>query len=148
MTIPHSSARRLGAGVTLLVALDLGGGLLAVRSGVNTWADAWGSRALLAAPWPMISGQVLLTWLATRTTRRIGALPAGLLTLACLVSAASGFFDGGLGHHRLSGGLVAYQVVLLTATAGVGVLAAARARSVWAWRDTGVAAPDSGILAG
>ena len=135
MSTPYSSARRLGAGVILLVALDLGGGLLAVRSGVNTWADAWGNRALLAAPWQMITGQVLLTWLSIRTTRRIGAVPAGLLALACLVSAASGFFDGGLGHHRLSPGLVAYQVVLLTATAAVGLLAAARARSVWARRD-------------
>ena len=135
MSIPYSSGRRLGAGVTLLVALDLGGGLLAVRSGVNTWAEAWGNRALLAAPWPMIGGQVLLTWWSMRTTRRIGALPAALLALACLVSAASGFFDGGLGHHRLSRGLVAYQVVLLTATAVVGLLAAARARSVWARWD-------------
>jgi hypothetical protein len=127
----HPTARRLRAAVALLFALDLAGGLLAVGSGVSTWADAWGNRALLAAPWPMVGAQLLLAWLSTRTTRRLGALPACLLALACLVSAVSGFFDGGLGHHRLSGGLVLFQVVLLTATAAVGLLAAARTWSLW-----------------
>ena len=36
-----------------LLVVDLVGGLWAALSGVNTWADAWGGHALLAAPcWP------------------------------------------------------------------------------------------------
>ena len=62
--------------------------------------------------------------------RRLGrraAIPAGLLALACLVSVASGFFDGGLGNAALEPGMAAYQVFLLTVTGMVGVLAAVRA---------------------
>jgi hypothetical protein len=54
-----------------------------------------------------------------------------VLALACLVSAISGFFDGGLANDELSGGLVAWQVLLLAATAVVGVLAIVRARELW-----------------
>ena len=53
-------------------------------------------------------------------------MPAGLLAVACLVSLASGFFDGGLGHAGLEPGMAAYQVLLLSVTGVVGVLAAAR----------------------
>jgi len=133
--VPQTTGRRLLLAVAFLFVLDLAGGLLAVRSGVNTWADAWGNRALLAAPWPMVGAQLLLTFLSTRTTRRRGALPACLLAVACLVSAVSGFFDGALGHDRLSSGLVAFQVVLLTATAAVGLLAATQTWSLWHGRQ-------------
>jgi hypothetical protein len=69
----------------------------------------------------------VLTWLATRSDGLLAVVAATLLALACLVSAISGFFDGGLGNDRLSGGLVVYQVILLAVTAAVGVLAALRA---------------------
>ena len=46
------------------------------------------------------------------------------------MSVVSGFFDGGLGHDSLSPALVAFQVLLLTVTGVVGVLAAARATDV------------------
>ena len=110
-----------------LVLMDVVGGLLAVASGVNTWGEAWGSRALLAAPVPMILAQVLLTAVAVRARRRAAAVASGLLAAACLVSVASGFFDGGLGNDRLSGGLVVVQALLLTVTGLVGVLALLRA---------------------
>ncbi len=110
-----------------LLVVDLVGGLWAALSGVNTWADAWGGHALLAAPAPMIAAQVLMTWMAVRGRRRRAAIPAGLLALACLVSVASGFFDGGLGNAALEPGMAAYQVFLLTVTGVVGVLAAVRA---------------------
>ena len=110
-----------------LLVVDLVGGLWAVLSGVNTWADAWGGHALLAAPAPMIAAQVLMTWMAARGRRRRAAIPAGLLSFACLVSVASGFFDGGLGNAALEPGMAAYQVLLLTVTGVVGVLAAVRA---------------------
>ena len=113
--------------ITLLVLVDVAGGLLAVASGVNTWGEAWGSRALLATPVPMIVAQVLLTVVAVRARPRAAAVAAGLLAAACLVSVASGFFDGGLGNDRLSGRLVVCQALLLAVTGLVGVLALLRA---------------------
>jgi len=127
----HPSARRLTVAMGALVVTDLVGGVLAVVSGVNTWSEAWGPAALLAAPAPMVIGQVLLTLVATGTFRRVSsrwaATAAVVLALACLVSVASGFFDGGLANHALTGGVVAYQALLLAVTASVGGLAAWRA---------------------
>ena len=123
LAVPRLLALAMGA----LLVVDLVGGVWAALSGVNTWADAWGGHALLAAPAPMIAAQVLMTWMAVRGRRRRAAIPAGLLALACLVSVASGFFDGGLGNAALEPGMAAYQVLLLTVTGVVGVLAAARA---------------------
>jgi len=107
-----------------LLAADVGGGLLAVSSGVNTWGEAWGSKALLAAPLPMIGAQLVLTALAVRLPGRTAAVPAGLLAAACLVSVVSGFFDGGIGNEELTPALSAYQVFLLGVTGVVGMLAA------------------------
>jgi hypothetical protein len=106
-----------------LVATDLVGGLLAVSARVNTWGEAWGSKALLAAPVPMIVGQILLTVLAMQLSGRKEAIPAGLLAVACLVSVVSGFFDGGIGNDELTPALSAYQLFLLAVTALVGVFA-------------------------
>ena len=122
------SGPRLALAMTALVATDLVGGVWAATSGVNTWAEAWGGEALLAAPLPMIVAQVLATFLAVRFERRWAAVPAVLLSLACLVSVASGFFDGGLGNDELTGAMPAFQVLLLAVTGTVGVLAALRAR--------------------
>ena len=122
--------RSLRLSMAVLLGLDVVGGLLAVASGVNTWGEAWGGKALLAAPVPMILGQVLLTWLATRTSRRSAAVAAGLLAAACLVSVVSGFFDGGLGNDELTPALTAFQALLLAVTGVTGLLAAARAVEV------------------
>ena len=123
LSVPRLLALAMGA----LLVVDLVGGVWAALSGVNTWADAWGGHALLAAPAPIIAAQVLMTWMAVRGRRRRAAIPAGLLALACLVSVASGFFDGGLGNVALEPGMAAYQVFLLAVTGVVGVLAAVRA---------------------
>ena len=127
----HPSARWLTRAMGGLVVTDLVGGLLAVVAGVNTWSEAWGPAALLAAPAPMVVSQVLLTLVATGSFRRVSsrwaATAAVVLGLACLVSVASGFFDGGLANHALTGGLIACQVLLLAVTATVGVLAGRRA---------------------
>ena len=122
------TATRLVAAQLALLGVDVLGGVVAVASGVNTWGEAWSSTALLAAPLPMMAAQSVLTVLAVSTRRRWGAIPAGLLALACFVSIASGFFDGGLGNARLTGWLTACQVVLLGATAAVGVCAVLRGR--------------------
>ena len=131
-TVPRLLVSAMGA----LLVVDLVGGLWAALSGVNTWGDAWGPDALLAAPLPMIAGQVLTTWLAVRGRSRWAAVPAGLLAVACLVSLASGFFDGGLGNTALEPGMAAYQVFLLSVTGVVGVLAAIRATQLAPTRST------------
>jgi hypothetical protein len=119
--------RLLAAAMASLVAVDLAGGLWAALSGVNTWSDAWGGHALLAAPLPMIVGQVVATGLSMRGRSRRAVVPAALLAVACLVSLASGFFDGGLGHAGLETGMAGYQVFLLSVTGVVGMLATVRA---------------------
>ena len=120
-------SRQLVVAMCALVVTDLVGGLLAVAAEVNTWAEAWWTEALLAAPVPMIVVQVVLTLVAVTSARWFAALAAGLLALACLVSVISGFFDGGLGNDALTPALSAYQVFLLVVTAVVGALAARRA---------------------
>ena len=130
-----NTSRTLVGAVAALLVTDLAGGLLAVASDVNTWSEAWGGKALLAAPLPMIAVQVLLTWAAVRGRARGAVVAAGLLATACLVSVASGFFDGGLGNDALSTGLAAYQVLLLTVTGAVGVVALVRVREVVAPRS-------------
>src|SRR6478672_7948550 len=102
------TGRRLVLAMGVLLLTDLVGGLLAVAAGVNSWTEAWGGKALLAAPVPMVVAQLLLTWLSVRTSSRWSALPAGLLAAACLVSVVSGFFDGGIGNDRLSPALAVF----------------------------------------
>jgi hypothetical protein len=121
--------------MAVLLVTDVVGGLVAVRAGVNTWGEAWGPQALLAAPVPMVLVQVLLVWLATRGRGRVAIAAAGLLAAACLVSVVSGLFDGGLGKAELSAGLAAFQYVLLAVTTSVGLLGAARAVSLVRERD-------------
>jgi 4-amino-4-deoxy-L-arabinose transferase-like glycosyltransferase len=125
----HTTSRRLAVAMAALVTVDLAGGLLAVASDVNTWSEAWGGKALLAAPAPMIAVQLLLTWVAATRRGRAAVAAAGVLALACLVSVVSGFFDGGLANDSLDGPLVSFQVFLLLVTGVVGCLAVARARA-------------------
>jgi hypothetical protein len=121
-----SAVRPLRIAMAILLATDVAGGLLAVRAGVNTWGDAWGPEALLAAPVPMVLAQLLLVWLATRRRGRVAVVASGLLATACLVSVVSGFFDGGLGNAELSPGLAVFQYFLLAVTTSVGALAVGR----------------------
>ncbi|HEX4977583.1 MAG TPA: hypothetical protein VFV40_06925 [Nocardioides sp.] len=111
------------AGVGGLVVLDVAGGVVAVAADVNTPAEAWSSRALLAAPWPMVVGQVALAVGAHRLAGTPRRVAAGLLSAACLASAASGFFDGGLGNEKVPARLAPLQWTLVGATAVVGALA-------------------------
>ena len=125
-----AAVRPLRVAMAVLLATDVAGGLLAVRAGVNTWGEAWGPQALLAAPVPMILAQLVLVWLATRRRGRLAIVAASLLAVACLVSVVSGFFDGGLGNAELSPGLAAFQYFLLAVTTSVGLLAVGRAVSL------------------
>ncbi len=138
-TVPRLLVATMGA----LLAVDLAGGLWAALSEVNSWSDAWGGQALLAAPLPMIAGQLVMTWWSVRGRSRLSAVPAGLLAVACLVSLASGFFDGGLGHAGLKPGMAAYQVFLLAVTGVVGALAAVRAAQLASPRRAAALSPPS-----
>ena len=124
MTEDEGPVRQLLVGVTCLVAVDVVGGVVAIGKDINTPAEAWGNEALLAAPWPMVVAQAALAGAAYRWRDRRGAAAAGLLSLACLVSAASGFFDGGLGNDKVPASVAPLQWLLVGATAVVGVLAA------------------------
>ena len=74
---------------------------------------------------------------AYRWHDRRGAAAAGLLSLACLVSAISGFFDGGLGNSKVPQSVAPVQWLLVGATAVVGVLAAPVARRRWPGAESG-----------
>lgn len=130
----RGDGRGLLVGVAGLLALDLIGGGLAVVVGVNTPAEAWTGDAVLAAPLPMMATQAVLAVAAVRWRDRRAAVAAGLLAVACGVSAVSGFFDGQLGKEGLSRQLVGFQLLLVTATLGVAALAVARVRRVVATR--------------
>ena len=52
--------------VFILLLLDVAGAAWAVQSGVNSLAEAFSSSAKMAAPWPMILFQVLMTAAAWR----------------------------------------------------------------------------------
>ena len=124
------SSRRLLRAVAALVGLDAVGGLVAIAGGINEPREAWGSTARLAAPWPMILVQIGLTAAALGSRRGVAVTASGVLSLACALSAASGFFDGGLTDDRLLRRHSAFQAVLVGWTALVGVLAAGHGRRV------------------
>ena len=122
-----STSRHLVTALAVVLLADLVGGLLSVAAGVNSWAGAWGSTALLAAPVPMIVAQAVLTWVAVTRGPRATVVACVLLALACFLSVVSGFFDGGLGNDALTPALSAYQAFLLVATGVLGVAAVRRA---------------------
>ena len=103
-------------------------GAIDVSAGRSTLGSAWGSEATLAAPLPMMVVQVVLVALALRAGRRLAVGAAALLTLACVVSFVSGFFDGQLGRDDLGGAEVAFQVWLISTTLALGVVAALNGR--------------------
>ena len=117
--------RLLGPALVVVLVTDLVGGLLDVAAGRSSLGSAWSSSATLCAPWPMVAFQVA-AFLVLRRGRTLPARVAALLlTLACVVSVASGFFDGQLGRADLGAGERAFQVWLLVATGVLGLAAAA-----------------------
>ena len=92
-----ASGRPVLIGTLILLAVDVVGGLLAVSNDANTWGEAWGSQALLAAPLPMMVAQLVLAWLAARNVRPpVGLIAAVVLSAFCLASLNFGLFDGDL----------------------------------------------------
>ena len=124
----HLLPRTLVVLLGVVLVTDVVGGLIDVAADRSTLASAWGSQATLAAPQPMMVAQVVLVALVLRAGPRAATGSAALLALACLVSFASGFFDGQLGRDDLTGGEVAFQVWLISATLALGVIAALNGR--------------------
>ena len=117
--------RLLVAAVVVLVVLDLAGGLIAIASDLNDVGGAWSTEARLAVPWPIILLQLALTAVAV-LGRRFAVAAALLLTATCAVSVMSGLFDGDLFAEGLGPGEKAFQTVLVSWMALVGLLAALR----------------------
>ena len=133
-----ASGRPLLVAMLVLFVCDVIGGFLAVVSGVATWGEAWGFDTKFTVPLPVGAVQLVLAWLAARNVRPpVGLLAAVVLAVFCLLSLLFGLFDGDLTDTVASAGYpggVAWGVVLLAATAVVGVLAVARARWLYLLR--------------
>ena len=83
-------------------------------------------EAGLAFPWPIILFQLALTAVAVIGRRRFAIAAALLLTGTCVVSVMAGLFDGDLFAEGLGPGEKAFQIVLISWMALVGLLAALR----------------------
>lgn len=134
-----ASGRALILSMLVLVVCDVIGGFLGVASGVNTWDEAWGFNTESTVPLPVGAAQLVLAWLAARNVRPpVGLIAAVLLSAFCLISLMFGLFDGDLINNVASAGLISWGVVwgvvLLSVTAVVGLLAAARARQLYRLR--------------
>ncbi|MFI6602881.1 hypothetical protein ACIBHX_42080 [Nonomuraea sp. NPDC050536] len=117
---------RLFVGVGLLLVMDLVGAFLSVSGGLNaTFLDALGSQARLSAPIPMMVAQVVLVVLATRRHRGLAVPAAALLVVAGVLAFLSGFYDGGYAADLTAGQRV-FQIALVSAHLGVGILALLR----------------------
>ena len=128
-----STGRRLLVAMLVLFAFDAVGGFIGVATGAETWGTAWGFETHSTVPLPMATVQLLLAWVAARDQRpRAARISALVLGVICLLSVLFGAFDGDLIGNVASDGFVswgfAWGVVLLCATAVVGVLAFMRAR--------------------
>ena len=130
-----SSGRRLIVTMLVLFVCDVIGGFIGVASGAETWGTAWGFDTHSTVPVPMGAAQLVLAWWAAHDVRpRVGFVAAVLLSAVCLMSVLFGLFDGDLTGNVRSDGFVswgfAWGVVLLCATAVVGVLAFVRAKQL------------------
>jgi hypothetical protein len=114
-------------GVLVLAAISVAGAVVSVRGDLSpSLLDAMGPDGHLSIPLPMLAVQVVLAVAAGSRHRRVALAGSGLLAAALLVSAVSGFFDGGYSDDRLTAFERACQVTLVVALATVGVVAAVR----------------------
>lgn len=129
-TLPSvAGGRALVLAMVVLLLCDVIGGFIALRSDADTWNEAWGFETKSTVPLPVGAVQLGLAWLAGRNTRPpVGRIAAVALSVFCLLSVLFGMFDGDLINNVASDGYgsasVLWALVLLVATAVVGVLAA------------------------
>ncbi|MEU6427607.1 hypothetical protein ABZ860_17085 [Microbispora sp. NPDC046973] len=121
-----SLSSALVAGVGLLLAMDVAGAIISLSAGLSpTLLDALGPQARLSAPIPMMIAQVVLVVGATRRRRGVAVPASALLVVAGVLAFVSGFYDGGYAADLTAGQRV-FQIALVTAHLGVGVLAGFR----------------------
>ena len=99
---------------------------IAIATDLNDVDEAWSTEAGLTVPWPIILFQLALTAVAVLGRRRFAIAAALLLTATCAVSVMSGLFDGDLFAEGLGPSEKAFQIVLISWMALVGLLAALR----------------------
>jgi hypothetical protein len=119
----------------VLLVCDVIGGFIALAGDADTWNEAWGFETDSTVPLPIGVVQLVLAWVAARNRwPRLGRKAAVVLSAFCLLSVLFGLFDGDLIGNVADDGFVSagvlWAVVLLVATAVVGLLAAARARQL------------------
>lgn len=119
-------------GVVGLTAVSFGGAMVSLSGGLSrSLLEAMGPSGRLSVPLPMAAFQLATALAAGSRRRQVALTGSGLLLAAQLAALVSGFFDGGYADDRLTRGQRAYQLVLVGALSGVGVLAAARFRRAW-----------------
>lgn len=125
----HKILPRLAYVAAAELALSLTGGGLAVLFHINTFADAFGNKAEMAMPWPMLlitlaGGLAVARWQGWRGV--VGAFAVGLPCLLALMSTGdSETFKAGLPTWAY-----VYQVVILAAAAAGLVFVGLHLRSV------------------
>lgn len=130
-----TSGRALVLAALVLLVCDVIGGFIALRAGANSFNEAWGFDTQYTVPLPIGVAQLVLAWLAVRSTRpRVGWISAVILGVFCLISILAGLFDGDLIDNIASDGFftsgVAWAGVLLVVTTVVGLLAVLRAQQL------------------
>jgi hypothetical protein len=120
---PHRMTTRLPHLLAALAALYLLGIALALSGDLASLGDAIASGSKVNAPFPIIAVQLIGGVIAVRAKGRPAKIGAILLLAACTLSLAAVAFDGDLGSQGLSGGQVAYQLLITAATATTWVFA-------------------------
>ncbi len=113
--------------VVVLGAVSVGGAFVSVAGGLaDTVLDAMGPTGRLSIPVPMMLAQLLAAWVASGRRRRPALVASALLAAVAPVCIVSGFFDGGYSDPARTGAHTAYQGLLVSMLAVVGVVAARR----------------------
>ena len=114
---------RLPQLLAALGLLYLAGIVLALSGDLAELGTAIANGSKLNAPLPIIAVQLIGGAVAVRATGRPAIIGAIFLLAACTLSLAAVAFDGDLGSQGLSGGQVAYQLLISATTAATWVVA-------------------------
>lgn len=114
---------RLPQLLAALGLLYLAGIVLALSGDLAELGAAIANGSELNAPLPIIAVQLIGGAVAVRANGRPAIIGAIFLLAACTLSLSAVAFDGDLGAQGLSGGQVAYQLLITATTATTWVVA-------------------------